>query len=63
MIKDSTKELMEDFGPVPQDSDNEWLKQLTGGPKPKPALTGRLLTPKYSTVISSRQRRGVKYGK
>ena len=64
MIKDSTEELMETEGKIePQDNNNEWLKFLQGGTKPRPALEGRLPTTKYSRLVSSRQQRGVKYGK
>ena len=64
MIKDSTNELMETEGTVvPQDGTNEWLKFVQGGTKPRPALEGRLPEPIGKRLVSSRQQRGVRYGK
>lgn len=62
MIKDDTYELMEKE-PVPQNQNNEWLKFLGGGVKPRPALEGRLIAKPKNTLVSTRQQRGVqKYG-
>jgi hypothetical protein len=61
-MEDLMDKLME-AEPMPQDQGNEWLKFLGGGMKPRPALEGRL-TPKPKTLtVSSRQQRGVRYGK
>jgi hypothetical protein len=64
MIRDDTDKLMElEVASVPQNQDNEWLKFLGGGSKPRPALEGRLIPKPKNTLVSRRQQRGVKYGK
>jgi hypothetical protein len=64
MIRDDTDKLMEiEAEVVPQDQSNAWLKFLGGGTKPRPALEGRLLPKPKNTLVSSRQQRGVGYGK
>lgn len=64
MIKDSTKDFLDDYGPVSRNEENDWFKYTSGGfhgIKPRKALEGRLVEKPKTLIKSKRQVRGIRH--